>query len=1143
MRVLRNALGDGGGGMGKRKGARTRPPRAIGLAAIVIAASSGAVISVVGSPPATADTPLQWSLQASNPDSGIRTFSSVTCPTASHCEAIGGLDNYPTIGGLILSSDDGGATWSEQYSVAPRQQLIGITCATSSDCIAVGNDTVVTTTDGGATWTGQSIPGYEILDTVTCTSALDCVAGGQAEISVSGGSFPLLTTTDGGTTWTGDFVSSDDGEFSGISCPTSSECVAVGMSAPQGLGAEAISEDGGNTWQDVPLPTGTPWLKGVSCATASDCVAVGYGNTAGTILSSTDGGFDWTTEAIPAAVTYLQSVTCSDSSNCVAVGGTSSASGIALTSTDGGTTWVESSLSQTVPELETVTCDGSDCVAGGFPLATSLVSTDGGVTWTATPFSQGVSPATSITCTDVLDCVTAPYLDQITPGAITPSLNEGAASAVSCPTTTDCVGIGYDAEVSTDGGATWTDQSTAPLTAGLGALSCATVSDCVAVGGIAGPDGPEAVMTSTSDGGVTWNSETPPSDLADLTAVSCTTVSDCVAVGFSIDNPSGATVDEARSIETTDGGTTWTEETISTAGSVSGLSCPTTSFCVTAGPYGGVSATDNGGLTWNTETFSNIYQLTSVSCATASNCVAVGGSQGMGTDNGGQTWTPEALPGAIKDLTSVSCPTPSICMATGTSPAGGMALIGSGSVGPDQPSITSADNLTVQTGVPFSLTITTSATVATSGPKTTNESTAPWITASNDGDEPATLVDKGDGTATLSGDPSVGGVYVFTLAVSDGPGNAGYQQFALTVNQPPSFTSGLGGDVLPGQSLSEIATTAAYPTPAITEQGVLPAGISFFDNGNGTADLSGSPEPGSEGTYSITLVATNSVGQSQATYTFVVLTPAAITSADSATAFVGAPFSFTVTGAGEYPLTFSDGGSLPSGLGFEDNNDGTATIAGTPAEGTAGTYPITINLKDVDEAVAQQSFTLTVAGITSADTASALVGTPFTFGVTTVGTGQWTLSNTGTLPSGVTFQDNGDGTATIAGTPAALTAGTYPITIDAQDTDGPLETQTFTLFVVDIAMTSTTLPPARVRAAYDQRLRASGGRTPYRWTLESGKLPPRITLSGDGRLTGTAPKKAALGSYTFTVTITDSTSKKNGGPFRVEQTLTLDLDS
>ena len=48
------------------------------------------------------------------------------------------------------------------------------------------------------------------------------------------------------------------------------------------------------------------------------------------------------------------------------------------------------------------------------------------------------------------------------------------------------------------------------------------------------------------------------------------------------------------------------------------------------------------------------------------------------------------------------------------------------------------------------------------------------------------------------------------------------------------------------------------------------------------------------------------------------------------------------------------------------------------------------------------------------------------FSVTTTGTPAPALTETGALPTGVTFVDNGNGTATLAGTPASGTVNPYP---------------------------------------------------------------------------------------------------------------------
>ena len=101
--------------------------------------------------------------------------------------------------------------------------------------------------------------------------------------------------------------------------------------------------------------------------------------------------------------------------------------------------------------------------------------------------------------------------------------------------------------------------------------------------------------------------------------------------------------------------------------------------------------------------------------------------------------------------------------------------------------------------------------------------------------------------------------------------------------------------------------------------------------------------------------------------------------------------------------------------------------------------------------------------VTSAATANAQVGSPFTFTVTTTGSPLPTLAITaGTLPTGLTFTPNAtNGTATITGTPAAGTGGTYPITITATNPGG-IATQAFSLFVAQptLTITPTTNPPS-----------------------------------------------------------------------------------
>src|SRR5262249_45743528 len=139
----------------------------------------------------------------------------------------------------------------------------------------------------------------------------------------------------------------------------------------------------------------------------------------------------------------------------------------------------------------------------------------------------------------------------------------------------------------------------------------------------------------------------------------------------------------------------------------------------------------------------------------------------------------------------------------------------------------------------------------------------------------------------------------------------------------------------------------------------------------------------------------------------------------------------TIGGSGSVTLT--ETGSLPSGVTFTSHGR-TATLAGTPAAGQGGTYPLTLTATDSSGTPVTQTFTLTVRqapAITSTNSAVFSLGAAGSFSVTTTGFPRPTLTATGALPNGVTFTDNGNGTATLAGTAAAGTGGPYALTITA----------------------------------------------------------------------------------------------------------------
>src|ERR1700722_4584595 len=97
----------------------------------------------------------------------------------------------------------------------------------------------------------------------------------------------------------------------------------------------------------------------------------------------------------------------------------------------------------------------------------------------------------------------------------------------------------------------------------------------------------------------------------------------------------------------------------------------------------------------------------------------------------------------------------------------------------------------------------------------------------------------------------------------NGVGTAATQNFTLTViaaNQAPAITSAAATTFIVGGAGSFTVTTTGSPTPSLSETGALPRGVTFTNNGNGTAKISGTPATGTAGSYPLTITASNGVG-------------------------------------------------------------------------------------------------------------------------------------------------------------------------------------------------------------------------------------------------------------------------------------------
>jgi hypothetical protein len=441
----------------------------------------------------------------------------------------------------------------------------------------------------------------------------------------------------------------------------------------------------------------------------------------------------------------------------------------------------------------------------------------------------------------------------------------------------------------------------------------------------------------------------------------------------------------------------------------------------------------------------------------------------------------------------------------------------------------------------------TTFTEGSSGTFTVTSTGTPTAALSESGGLPSgvSVVDNGDGTATLAGTPATGsnGIYPITFTASNGVAPDATQSFTLTVNGPPTITSGDNTLFTEGSAGTFTVTTTGTPTAALSESGSLPSGVSFVDNGDGTATLAGTPATGSNGTYLITITASDGVSpDASQSFTLTVDGPPVITSANSTTFTEGAVGNFTVTSTGTPTPAFSESGQLPSGITFTDFGDGTAGLTGTPAPGSNGVYTLTIQAANGVGANASQTFTLTVNAapvFTSANNTTFNQNSSSTFQVTTTGAPAATLIEFGALPSGITFHSNGDGTATLSGTTSVL--GTYQVFFGADNGVGPEVAQEFTLTISGLQITTTTLPPLTLGVHYSVQLTSTGGVAPLTWAKAAATLPKGLTVSKTGVLSGTVlAKKVAPGNYSIPVKVHDNTKRQHQ---IATKTLTLQIKS
>ena len=374
-------------------------------------------------------------------------------------------------------------------------------------------------------------------------------------------------------------------------------------------------------------------------------------------------------------------------------------------------------------------------------------------------------------------------------------------------------------------------------------------------------------------------------------------------------------------------------------------------------------------------------------------------------------------------------------------------------------------------------------------------------------------------SGTISGTPSSGGTSSFAVRVIGADGLSATRSLSIQVTaapQAPSITTSSlpGGTVGQSYSQSLQATGGTTPYAWSLASGSLPAGLGLASGGT----ISGTPS--SAGTSSFTVRVTGGDGLSSTRPVSIQVSPASeaptITTGSLPSGTVGQGYNQTLQATGGIqPYAWSmASGSLPSGLSLSSGG----TISGNPSN--SGTSSFTVRVTGNDGLSSTRSLLITISAAPEPPSANFVVGC---HGLLCA------VIDESSGPIESWAWDFGDGTNYTEQEPTHTysESGTYTITLTVTSPAGLTDSHSETVAVEPLGeaptITTSSLPNGTMGESYSEMLRASGGTTPYSWSLASASLPSGLSLSSGGTISGT-PSSAGTSSFTVRVTGGDGLS-------------------
>lgn len=351
-------------------------------------------------------------------------------------------------------------------------------------------------------------------------------------------------------------------------------------------------------------------------------------------------------------------------------------------------------------------------------------------------------------------------------------------------------------------------------------------------------------------------------------------------------------------------------------------------------------------------------------------------------------------------------------------------------------------------------------------------------------------------------------------------------------------------DALVGQPVSIQFSVQNPPTGGVNggwaiTSGSLPAGLTFSTTGL----LSGTPTTPQSTSFVVSTVYTFPFAAAfippltvSRTYLFNVDNQLRIlTSSPLPAATAGRPVNYIITAT--LPSTWSyELNDLPPGITVNlPEGSVSMSITGVfPPVSAPTTY--SIDLYAFGGSYVSQSdhrlFRIPVnpAPVLSEPAATAFVGKPYSSAMTVSGgTSPFTFGILGgSLPPGLSLNPS---TGAITGSP--ISAGDYNFAGTVTDVNGASTFGNFLIRVLPppLEIQTQALPAGAVGVPYTASILAANGTPPYSFRLAGGLLPPGITLSATGSLSGTPTQP---GPSSFSVQVTDSAGGSAFADFAIQ---------